>query len=106
MRSRGGSLEEFVTNSNEGERSVEFNGRIVQKMDPIFKDPKQKFIKAHFYAPRKMLFGSYLSTFWVNILVLWAMTISTYLVLYFRLMKRFLDFMEEATDRLKGKSSE
>ncbi|MDX2414749.1 MAG: ATP-binding cassette domain-containing protein [Bacteroidales bacterium] len=99
-------LEEFVTNSKEAERSIEFQGRIVQKLDPIFKDPKQKFIKSHFYAPRKMIFGTYVSTFWVNILVLWAMTISTYLVLYFRLMKRLLDFMEEATDRLKGKSLE
>ena len=97
------NLEEFVTNKNETERLIEYNGRIVQKIDPIFKDPENSFIKAHFYAPQKQLFGRFVSTFWVNIIVIWAMTILTYMVLYFRLLKRFLDYMGDASERRKNK---
>ncbi len=97
------NLEEFVTNKNETERLIEYNGRIVQKIDPIFRDPENSFIKAHFYAPQKQLFGRFVSTFWVNIIVIWTMTILTYMVLYFRLLKRFLDYMGDASDRRKNK---
>jgi ABC-type multidrug transport system ATPase subunit len=86
------SLEEFVRNSNESERSIEYKGRIIQKIDPVFLDPEHRFIKAHFYAPRKQLGGLYFDTYWVNIIIIWVMTLLTYLVLYFRLLKRILDY--------------
>ena len=86
------SLEEFVRNSNESERSIEYRGRIIQKIDPVFLDPEHKFIKAHFYAPRKQVGGLYYDTYLVNIIIIWVMTLLTYLVLYFRLLKRILDY--------------
>jgi ABC-type multidrug transport system ATPase subunit len=88
------SLEEFVRNSNEKDRFVEFRGRIIQKTDPVFMDPEHRFIKAHFYAPRKQVFGHFVDTFWVNVAVLWIITIMLYLALYFRLLKRGLDSVE------------
>jgi hypothetical protein len=99
-------LEEFVRNSNEKESYVAYDGRLIQKVDPIYKDPEQKFLKAHFYAPRKQLFGSYFPTFWVNIGVLWLNTLLLYFVLFFRLGKRLLDFMEELSERSKNKNPE
>jgi ABC transport system ATP-binding/permease protein len=84
-------LEEFVKAKNETDRIIEFNGKFIQKMDPIFKDPENKFIKAHFYAPTKQVFGLQISTYVVNVSVLWIMTILLYLALYFRLLKRLLD---------------
>ncbi len=99
-------LEEFVTNSNEEERSIEYKGEIIQKIDPIFKDPDHPFVKAHFYAPRKQVFGNFVDTFWVNITVIWLWTILTYIALYFRLLKRVLDSMEEFSERRKAKKAE
>jgi len=87
-------LTEFVENNTELIRIIEFKGRLFQKTDPIYLDPEHPFIKAHFYAPRKMIFGKYYSTFLVNTLVIWAFSIALYLLLYFRVLKRFLDFME------------
>ncbi len=98
------SLEEFVTNSNEEERSIEYKGEIIQKIDPIYKDPDYPFIKAHFYAPRKQVFGAYIDTFWINIIVIWAWTALTYLALYFRLLKRMLDSIEQSSERRKARS--
>ncbi len=93
------SLEEFVTNKNEFEKIVEFKGKLIQKTDPIYNDPRSNFIKAHFYAPRKMVFGTYIPTIWVNIIVIWLMTIVLYILLYYRVLKRALDLFENLFKR-------
>ena len=93
------SLQEFVTNDNEQTKNIEYNGEFVQKMDPIYLDPQYKFLKAHFYAPSKQLFGIYIDTYIANVIVLWIMTAGLYLVLYFRLLKRLLDSGEELMGR-------
>jgi hypothetical protein len=85
------SLEEFVTDKNETNKTLIYRGELIQKMEPIFMDPKNNFIKAHFYAPEKKLFGINVDTYVVNVFVLWIMTILLYLVLYFRLLKKLLD---------------
>ena len=95
------NLEELVTNKNEFERIVEYKGELIQKKDPIYLDPTNKFIKAHFYAPRKMFFGTYVSTIWVNIAILWLFTIILFIALYYRILKRFLDFIEDLKFRKK-----
>jgi ABC transport system ATP-binding/permease protein len=89
------SLAELLKNSNEINRIIEYNGQLFQKIDPIFLDPGNKFLKAHFYAPRKQVFGTYFETFWVNIIVMWIMTIGLYFVLYFRLLRKSLEFFEQ-----------
>jgi len=86
------TLEEFVENSSEKkDQLIVYNGRLVQKVDPIYLDPEHKMIKAHFYAPRKQVFGVFFDTYWVNITVMWLMTFLLYLALYLRLMKKLLD---------------
>ncbi len=94
-------LNEFLTNKNELDRIIEYKNNLYQKIDPIFKDPRSKMIKAHFYAPRKQLFGVYFDTFWVNILVMWLMSITLYITLYFSALKKLLDFFETVTDKFK-----
>jgi ABC-type multidrug transport system ATPase subunit len=98
------SLEEFVTNEKEEKRIIEFKGELIQKMDPIYKDPEHPFLKAHFYAPRKQIFGTYVDTLWVNIIFIWFWTIVTYLALYFRVLKRILDSFEASSERKKARS--
>jgi ABC transport system ATP-binding/permease protein len=97
------SLEEFAVNKNETTTIVEYKGELIQKMDPIFLDPQHKFVKAHFYAPTKQVFGRYVDTYVVNVIVLWIMTIILYLALYFRLLKKLLDSGEVALGKkMKG----
>jgi hypothetical protein len=93
-------LKEFVTNKNTKNRIIEYKGQLIQKIDPIYLDPTSRFIKAQFYAPRKQLFGHFIHTFWINIMVIWVMTIISFLVLRYRLLKKFLDQMELLTGRL------
>jgi len=93
------SLEDFVTNKNAFERIEEYDGELIQKSDPIYYDPTNRFVKAHFYAPRKMVFGQFIPTIWVNVMVIWAMTLVLYIMLYYRVLKKFLDFFERITSR-------
>ncbi len=97
-------LTEFVENNNELVRIIEYKGRLYQKIDPIYLDPEPGFIKAHFYAPRKMVFGTYYSTFNINAIVIWCFSLLLYLILYFRLLKRFLDLLEQLSPRLSNQS--
>ena len=85
------SLEDFVRDKNETTKTIVYKGELVQKLDPIFMDSKNKLIRAHFYAPEKQIFGMKVDTYIVNIIVLWAMTFFIYLILYFRLLKKLLD---------------
>jgi ABC transport system ATP-binding/permease protein len=87
-------LKEFVTNGNDMEKTIVYNNRLYQKMDPIYMDPEYKFIKAHFYSPEKLVFGLPVRTLIVNVLVLWFKTGLFYLALYFRLLKKLLDSAE------------
>lgn len=95
------SLEDFVKNSNVRDRIIQYKNRLYQKIDPIYMDPEHKLIKAHFYAPRKQLFGNFFSTFAINIAVIWFMTLIFYIILYYRLLKKLLDFFGQFTRRLR-----
>jgi ABC transport system ATP-binding/permease protein len=97
------SLTDFVRNSSEVERIIEYNGRLIQKIDPIYLIPENNFIRAHFYTPVKQIFGRYYSTFWVNVIVIWLTTTMLYLALYFRILKRILDLIENITDKDKSR---
>ncbi len=97
------SLSEFVRNSGEVERIIEYKDRLIQKIDPIFLYPDSPFVRAHFYAPAKQVFGVFVGTFWVNVVVIWLSSIALFLALYYRLLKRFLDYME---NKLGGKESD
>ncbi len=95
------SLEDFVKNSNVGDRIIQYKNRLYQKIDPIYMDPEHKLVKAHFYAPTKQVFGNFFSTFGVNIAVIWFMTLIFYLILYYRLLKKFLDFFGQFSQRIR-----
>lgn len=97
-------LTEFVENNNEFVRIIEFKGRLYQKIDPVYLDPEHPFIKAHFYAPQKMLFGTYYNTFFINTLVIWCFTVLMYIILYYRLLKRFLDCLEQIHNKWVGQN--
>jgi ABC-type multidrug transport system ATPase subunit len=93
------SLEEFVKDKNETTKTIVYKGELIQKLDPIFMDSKNKLILAHFYAPEKQIFGMKVDTYIVNVIVLWIMTLFLYLTLYFRLLKKLLDSLEYITGK-------
>jgi len=57
--------------------------------------------RAHFFAPKKNLFGADVSTFLFNILVIWSMAVLLYVTLYFELLRKLLNSFEGIQNRFK-----
>ena len=85
-------LEQTMLNSNDlGERCLEKDGKLIQRIDPIYLDPTDSNIgRAHFLAPTKKFMGHLYSTFWFNLSVIWMMSISLMVMLYFDVFKYVL----------------
>ena len=89
------SLNDLVTNRTTPYRILDLDGKYVQKIDPIYLDPvDSKVGRAHFFAPRKKIFGRFYDTYWVNIWVIWVMSLALGIALYFDLLKKFIVFLE------------
>jgi hypothetical protein len=97
------SLADFVKNTSTKSRIIEHEGRLLQQIDPVFKDAEVTGLfnyRAHFLAPRKAFFGVLVDTFWFNILVVWAMSALLYVTLYFEAFKILFEFTGKAIDRI------
>ncbi len=92
-------LTDFVRNRTDLEGIVEYKNHLYRKIDPIYQDPEHKFIKAHFYAPRKRLGNLFIDTFWMNFLVIWLFNLLMLVALYFRALKHLLDKLEILTSK-------
>ncbi len=83
-------LAEFVTNKNEVKKTLIYRGRIINKTDMIYQYP-QRFVKAHFYAPKKRVFAKYYDTFSVNVAIIWIYTLFLAVTLQYRFFGKFLE---------------
>ena len=100
------SIKNLVTNNNElGKKSIELNGEIIQRADPIFLDPSSNYARAHFFAPRKKFAGNFYDTYWVNIVVLWLMSLGLGIALYFDLLRKLLKFIEDIFSRITSQKT-
>ncbi|MFP4605651.1 MAG: ATP-binding cassette domain-containing protein [Bacteroidales bacterium] len=84
------SVEDFVMNANEINKMYETEYEFIQKIDPIFKEPRSDWGRAHYYAPVKNFQGITIDTFWFNILVIWLGIGVLYYALSFNLLEKIL----------------
>jgi ABC transport system ATP-binding/permease protein len=93
------NLSDLVRNANEFNKIVEQDGILIQRADPVFLEPSfSNMGNSHFFAPRKKVFGRYFDTFWVNLCVLWGMSLLMAITLYFDLLRRLIDGLGNAMD--------
>jgi len=83
------SLEDLVTNKNDLEKIVEWKGELIQRADPIFKEPIG--FRAHFLAPSKKFFGKYITTFSANLMVLWSFSIVLAVTLHYDALRKAVE---------------
>ena len=88
------SLGDLVRNINVSDRIIEYKGKLLQRIDPVFNEPSVEagFLnyRTHFFAPQKQFAGKLFDTFYFNIAVIWLMTICLYLVLYLELFAKMI----------------
>jgi hypothetical protein len=88
------NLADLVKNVKEKNRLIEYNGQLIQQVNPVFLDPTPSGsmdYRAHFFAPKKNLFGTMIETYNFNLIVIWAMATFFYLTLYFEVFKKLID---------------
>ncbi len=88
------SLADLVRNINASERIMEFNGVLIQQINPIFQDPKPNHLadyRTAFFLPTKNLLGASISTYWFNVMVIWLMAVFFYVSLYFEWLRVAVD---------------
>jgi ABC-type multidrug transport system ATPase subunit len=97
------SITDLVLNRNQLKKIIEYDGHLIQRMDPVFEVPHSKFGRAHMYAPVKLLGNFNIDTYWFNLLVLWFTIAISYLILYYDLLKKMMTQLESALIRYRDK---
>ncbi|MBT1704699.1 ATP-binding cassette domain-containing protein [Chryseosolibacter indicus] len=88
------AVAELVKNLTETHRIIESDGRLVQKIYPIYKDPDPEHMvdfDAQFYMPSKHFLNTRVDTLFFNTGVIWSMTFVLALTLYFDVLRRIID---------------
>ncbi len=88
------AVAELVKNLTETHRIVEQDGKLIQKIYPIYKDPDPDHaidFDAQFYMPAKHFLNRNIDTLFFNTAVIWSMTLVLALMLYFDVLRRIID---------------
>jgi ABC transport system ATP-binding/permease protein len=86
------ALLDQVTNRRESDKLVIEHNRIIRKDNPIyFVDAKSGILSAPFNTPVKYIFGQKLSTFWMNILVLWLFVALSWIALQYDALRKLIE---------------
>lgn len=103
------AVADAVLNVTAVERIIEYDGRLVQKIYPVYLDdhkPKHIFdFAANLYQPTKHFAGVNWNTLYFNIVVIWSMTFFLFVTLYFDVLKRIVGRLE-GSRRFKRKPKE
>ncbi len=96
------SLMNLVTNKMEEHKLIIDNDEIYQNDESIYNLPKEvSFLHSHFYAPQKYMFGQRVDTYWSNLIVIWVISIFTYIMLYFDWLRRIIEGTQHLFNRKK-----
>lgn len=87
-------IADLVKNLSETHRTIEKDGKLIQKIYPIYKKPDPDHIidfNAQFYMPFKHFLNRNIDTFIFNLGVIWSMSLVLAIALYFDLLRRIID---------------
>lgn len=83
-----------VTNENEIKDYVIKNDEMIRLKDAVFRLPVYNNGRAHFYAPVKRIMGLIIDTFWFNLIVIWLFSVILFVILYYNLLRKVIDYFE------------
>jgi ABC-type multidrug transport system ATPase subunit len=93
-------LDEIVTSSFEKEKIVELDHSLIQIIDPIYREPDHSNnifgFGTHFLSANKYFFGSAISTFFFNMLIIWFINILLFILLYFNFFKKLFNLFDRS----------
>ena len=99
------SLADLVRNVSVKDRIVEYDGKLLQQINPVFHQPEMPNnlldYRTHFFAPGKYFLGHYINTFIFNIIVIWLMSVLLYVALYFEWLKKLVNSLNFTDKKVK-----
>ena len=100
------TVAELVKNTGETERIIESNGRLVQKIFPVYKTPEPEHLvdfNAQFYMPAKHFLNRDVDTYFFNMAVIWSMSLVLAFTLYFDILRRIIASLGSLTNQFDKK---
>jgi ABC-type multidrug transport system ATPase subunit/uncharacterized tellurite resistance protein B-like protein len=98
------SLNDLVLNKNDFTLIAECNNELIQRFRPVFMSGDYySQVRAPFYVSEKNVFGTYYSTWSVNLFILWSMSVALMITLYFNAFSALLQFFNSWFERLGNK---
>jgi ABC-type multidrug transport system ATPase subunit/uncharacterized tellurite resistance protein B-like protein len=97
------SISELVKNTMETNRVIETDGKLIQKIFPIYKSPDPEHIvdfDAQFYMPAKHFLNTNIDTLYFNLGVIWSMTLLLMIALYFEVLRKIIDGLSNISNPL------
>jgi ABC-type multidrug transport system ATPase subunit len=89
------AVSDLVLNRGISDQVIQIKSEIFVKTDPIFRLPKSKFGRAHFYAPAKRIGSLLIETYWFNLAIIWLMISFLYLILVTDSLVKAIRMMEK-----------
>lgn len=84
----------YLKNKVAENRILNTGTELVRKIDPIYLNPQPNSaldFRAQFYAPKKHFAGAYFDTLYFNVIIIWLMSITLILTLYFDVMRKMVN---------------
>ncbi len=91
-------LEEIVRKVYEPNKILEYRGRLIQNIDPIYQDPypvRPLEFRCHFFSPVKKIAGYTIGTFTFNIALVLFSVVILYLLLYYETLSKIIKSIEK-----------
>jgi ABC transport system ATP-binding/permease protein len=88
------SIADLVKNLAEQHRVIEKDGKLIQKVYPVYKDPDPDHVvdfDAQFYMPAKHFLNANIDTLFFNTAVIWSMALVLAIALYLDVLRRIID---------------
>jgi len=87
------SMEDLLLNTGGSRPVYEYNGHLIRNYQPVYMDGPSDSIRAQFLVSRKSVLGHYFETYWVNLSVMWLMTVLLIVALYYDWLRKLLRLM-------------
>lgn len=88
------ALADWVLEKKEVQQFEFTDNKIIQKKQPIYKNPTGRWGRAHLYAPYKRMGDWLIPTPVFNILVIWTAIMILYVALYLDVLRRIIHYFE------------
>src|SRR5690606_34497874 len=106
LRYVNATVSDAVRNTTTRDYNVEYNGRLVQLIYPIYQDehnPRNRFdFSANLYQPTKHFLGYNLDTLHFNLCAIWFMTFCFFVTAYFDVFPRIMHALEHTRKYRRG----